>query len=170
MPISRGLATTVGVLSVLASLLAALGACAATPQLADGTAVAVYAPAVRPGAAGRLIFLPESHSRTDARMSVRGAPLEEPDASPVEPTTTWLTGMWLIEATRDDLARERCNSDEPVAFDGRHVEVFRGQWSLAAEWPYLCRNHHGSVRKRWIRVASSDRPFETQHNTARRAG
>lgn len=58
-------------------------------------------------------------------------PLETPDPVAVPPTEAWLVGVWLPDATRDDLDRGACASGQPIQYRADGLSLF---WEGDARW------------------------------------
>lgn len=80
-----------------------------------------------------MIFLTTSGASKSASEPTA---LEARDASPRVPTSEWLQGIWLMNATPDDTSRGRCNSGATDTYnsDGS-IDTFdyRGRWKLEGD-------------------------------------
>jgi hypothetical protein len=58
-------------------------------------------------------------------------PLETPDPAPLPPSAAWLVGVWLPDATSDDLDRGACASGQPIQYRADGLSLF---WEGDARW------------------------------------
>lgn len=58
-------------------------------------------------------------------------PLETPDPVPLPPTAAWLVGVWLPDATPDDVERWACASGQPIRYRADGISEY---WEGDSRW------------------------------------